>query len=118
MSFVTRNITVVLSSGRPLKATALKHFKVDLHPHYFVCHCTTAPLTRIVQTLTVTSVSSLICFITSVNIMRNTCFGEKHVNICCFYRKLTIWTRLSFISQEKVEGGNMGKPGTMCPSSS
>ena len=81
-----------------LRATDLKHFEVDLHPRYFVCHCTTAPLTRIVQTLTVTSVSCLICVIASVNIIKKTCFGEQHGNICFCYSKLTIWTRLPFMT--------------------
>ena len=119
MSFLPHNITVVLSSGWPhWDPTALKHFKVDLHLRYFVCHCTTARLTRIVQTLTVTSVSCLICVITWVNIIKKTFFAEQHGNSCFCYRKLTIWTHLSFISQEKVEGANVEKPATMSASSS
>ena len=64
MTFVLDNIAVVQAYGAPaLRGTALKHFEVDLHLLYFVCHCTTAPLTRLVQTLNVTSVSNFRLFI-------------------------------------------------------
>ena len=63
MTLVPDNIVVVLATVLwLLRGNALKHFEVDLHPQYFVCHCTTAPLTRLVQTLNVTSVSNFRLF--------------------------------------------------------